>query len=201
LQQKQNPGQNLAANTGDEIVKDTVLGELVIPMSSKRLKTATTVDTDDKEEEEKPATTSEIATIAKEKSIYPDSVFTINHTKVVFAKEGTSLLSIANKYDIILSRLLDFNDMEEMDILNADKLIFLEKKLKKGSTDFHVVKPHETLYDICQIEGVRLESIMEYNSLKKDAHPGVGSKIYLRAMAPKAGSSTGDTATTGHTAQ
>ena len=115
---------------------------------------------------------------------YPAGVFTINHTKVLFAKEGTSLLSLANQYDIALSKLFDFNDMNDADILDNASLIFLEKKLKKGSTDFHVVQNNESLFEICQKEGVRLESILEYNGLKKNMQPLSGEKIYLRSNAP-----------------
>ncbi len=115
---------------------------------------------------------------------YPEGVFTINHTKVLYAKAGTSLLSLANQFDISLSKLLDFNDMNEADILDNGSLIFIEKKLKKGSSDFHVVANNESLYDVCQKEGVRLENILEYNSLKKNMQPLPGEKIYLRMLAP-----------------
>ena len=118
--------------------------------------------------------------IEKKKSEYPDSVFTINHTKVTFVRAGTSLLAIANKYNISLDRLLEFNEMEEQDILTMDNLIFLERKMKKGASDFHIVQTDETLHDICQKEGVKLESILEYNNLTKTTQPKSGQKILLR---------------------
>ncbi len=118
----------------------------------------------------------------KKISSYPKTPFTINHTKVIYAEAGTSLLSIANEYNIALSKLFDFNELNEMDILNNDQLIFLEKKLKKGATDLHIVKADETLPDISQTEGVRLESLLEYNKLKKDAKLHEGDKIYLRTI-------------------
>lgn len=117
---------------------------------------------------------------------YPNGIFTINHVKVLFAPEGTSLLALANQYDINFSKLLEFNDMDETNILSEGKLVFLEKKMKKGSTDFHIVQLKETLYDICQMEGVRMDYILEYNGIKKNMQPVVGEKIYLRAIAPVA---------------
>ena len=116
----------------------------------------------------------------KKVSPYPPDVFTINHSKVIYAEAGVSFLSIANKYDISLSRLLEFNELSEMDILTTDQLIFLEKKLKKGATDFHVTSSNESLTLISQKEGVRLESLLEYNKMKKDAVIRQGDKIYLR---------------------
>ena len=115
---------------------------------------------------------------------YPDGIFFINHTKVLFAKAGTSLIALANEYDIALNRLFEFNDMSDVDILENPSLIFLEKKSKKGNTDFHIVSTDESLYDISQKEGVRLENILAYNGLKKNMQPLPGEKIYLRNSAP-----------------
>lgn len=116
---------------------------------------------------------------------YPaGNIFAINHTRVIYALEGTSLLALASQYDISLGKLLEFNELAEMDVLDNDRLIFLEKKMKKGATDIHIVSADETLHDIAQKEGIRLESLLEYNNLKKDAKPAAGQKLYLRAAGP-----------------
>ncbi|HEX3025084.1 MAG TPA: glucosaminidase domain-containing protein [Chitinophagaceae bacterium] len=124
--------------------------------------------------------------ISKEKksSVYPDGIFTINHSKVILAKEGSSLLALANQYNISLSNLLAFNEMDEVDILPADSLIFLEKKLKRGAVDFHVTQASETLHSICQKEGVRMDAVLQYNKIQANMQPVTGEKIYLRAPAP-----------------
>jgi LysM repeat protein len=123
---------------------------------------------------------------------YSDTVFTINHTRVIYAREGTSLLSLANKYGITLSKLLDYNDFDEMDVLDKNRLVFIEKKMKKGASDFHVVEEGETLHEICQTEGVRMESVLEYNKMKKGMRPAKGEKIYLRSQAPTSPKSSGN---------
>lgn len=115
-------------------------------------------------------------------SAYPNGIFQINHTKVIFATEGTSLLSLANQYDIPLSKLLEYNELAEMDVLDKDRLMYMEKKSKKGNSDYHVVAAGETLYSISQQEGVRLENILEYNKLKKESVTAPGDKVYLRLV-------------------
>jgi LysM repeat protein len=120
-------------------------------------------------------------TTIKKNVPYPNTIFTINHSHVIYVEAGVSLLSIANNYDISLSKLIEFNELSESDILTNDQLIFLEKKLKKGATDFHITTADETLAIISQIEGVRLESLLEYNKLKKDVLLPAGDKINLRA--------------------
>jgi len=117
---------------------------------------------------------------------YPQGIFTINHSKVIYGSEGTSLLSLANQFDIPLSKLLEYNDLSEMDILDTDRLIFIERKLKKGATDFHLVQHGETLHAISQQEGVRLDSILEYNHLAKGATVAAGEKIYLHSLSATA---------------
>jgi len=140
-------------------------------------------DDSDIVEKVKPAFVPTVEKQKQQQSLYPDStIFTINHIRVIYAKAGTSLLSIAERYDISLGKLLDFNDMEETDILPSPKLIFIEKKAKRGAKDFHVVEETETLHDISQKEGVRLTAILEYNGLKKNTQLSLGQKIYLKAM-------------------
>jgi hypothetical protein len=115
---------------------------------------------------------------------YPEGEFQINKTKVVYAQAGTSLLSIANQYNVSLPRLLEFNDMKEEDVLVKGQLLFLQRKRREGSIGFHVVRVGERLYDICQAEGIRLQDMLEMNQLTPDDQPAAGEKIYLQGSAP-----------------
>ena len=49
--------------------------------------------------------------------------------------------------------------------------------------EFHVVQKGETLYDISQEEGIRLESLADYNFLKPHMIPAPGQKLYLQTKA------------------
>jgi hypothetical protein len=114
---------------------------------------------------------------------YPAGPFSINAARVIYAKAGVSLLSISTQYEIPLARLLEFNDMNQEDVLYNDQLIFLQRKRKIGFTPFHVVQPGESMYIICQTEGIRYENILEYNRMKPGEEPAPGEKIYLQAPA------------------
>ena len=115
---------------------------------------------------------------------YPSGEFRINDTKVIYAKAGTSFLSIANQYDISLSKLFDFNEMKEAEVVEKDQLIYLQRKRKVGLNEIHTVKVGESLYDIAQMEGVRLTSLVEFNQIDASVKPLPGSTIYLRGNAP-----------------
>jgi hypothetical protein len=111
---------------------------------------------------------------------YPEGEFTINRTKVIYVPAGISLLSVAGKYDIPLARLLEFNDMKEEDVLTRGQLIFLQRKRRSGSIEFHVVREGEDFYTIAQSEGVRLQDLLEMNKQDASVQPSAGERIYLQ---------------------
>jgi LysM repeat protein len=115
---------------------------------------------------------------------YPPGQFTINRTSVMFAKAGTSLLTIADQYEIPLSQLQDFNDLDGNDILQKDQLIYLQRKRKVGENEYHIVRQGESLYEICQTEAIRYESLLELNGLAKGMEVAEGEKLYLQSAAP-----------------
>ena len=122
--------------------------------------------------------------VVEKKPDYPDGEFKINETKVIYAKKGTSYLSIAEKYSIPLARIFEFNEMKVQEFAEKDQLIYIMRKRKVGLNDQHIVKPGETLADIAQIEALRIESLLEYNFLQPNMQPAVGSVLYLRTKGP-----------------
>lgn len=114
---------------------------------------------------------------------YPDGVFKINETKVVFVKRGTPFLAVAKQYDVDLSKIFEFNEMPETKEAAKDQLIYLQRKRKTGANDFHIVQPGETLHEIAQLNGIRLESLQELNWLKENEMPAAGEKLSLKTKA------------------
>ena len=119
-------------------------------------------------------------TIQTPTALYPSGVFEINQTKVIFAEAGTSLFALASNYKIAYPKLLEYNDMKSTEILDKGQLIYLAKKQKKGSKPYHVVLAGETLQNIAQTEGIRLESLVEYNHINENDVLETGTKVYLQ---------------------
>jgi LysM repeat protein len=107
----------------------------------------------------------------------------INGHKYMYGKKGTSLLAIATENDINLNKLLACNDLEEDGILKNDQIIFLQKKSKTGSTDYYIVQPDESLYDVAQKNGMQLKYLLAYNQLTDNATIPGGTKLYLNPSA------------------
>jgi flagellum-specific peptidoglycan hydrolase FlgJ len=149
------------------------------------VKTGVTYIEEEKKTESVKTQASFVDKITKE-SLYPSGEFKLNETKVVYAKSGTSFLSIAEQYNLPLARIFEFNDMAQTETVNKDQLIYLQRKRKTGNNEFHIVEPGETLYDIAQAEALRIESLMEYNLLSNGMRPAIGEKLYLRIKASQA---------------
>ena len=105
----------------------------------------------------------------------------INGHKFILAKKGTSLLAIATEKNIDLSKLLDYNDLENDGILPNDQIVFLQRKSKTGEKDYYLVQQAETLYDIAQKNGIQLKYLLAYNQLGDKAIIENGTKLYLSA--------------------
>jgi LysM repeat protein len=115
---------------------------------------------------------------------YPAGEFKINETKVVYATKGTSFLAIAQQYNVQLKWLFDFNDLKEAEVLDKDQLIYLQRKRRVGVNQFHVVASGETLYDIAQAQGIRLDALMQLNQIPVNKQPAPGQQLYLQSPAP-----------------
>ena len=110
----------------------------------------------------------------------PGKIISINNTKCVYAKKGTSLLAIADKNNISLSKLMDFNDMTEEGLLGKDQYIYLAKKSKTGDQEFYIAQSAETMYDVAQLTGVQLKYLLEYNNLNADVKLNAVTKLFLQ---------------------
>ncbi|WP_336515884.1 glucosaminidase domain-containing protein [Pollutibacter soli] len=116
---------------------------------------------------------------------YPEGEFRINDTRVIFASAGSSLLAIADNYRVKLKWLYEFNELDQnTEVLDKSQLVYLQRKRKHGFNEFHICRAGETLADISQSEGIRLESLLSYNFLEAQMIPAAGEKLYLKYEAP-----------------
>jgi LysM repeat protein len=103
-----------------------------------------------------------------------------NNLKAVMAFKGTSLLAIATENNIALSKLLEYNDLTDDGLLDADQWIYLEKKRKEGNSITHTALQNETLHQASQFYAVQLDQLALYNQLNANAILKKGQTIYLK---------------------
>lgn len=138
-----------------------------------------------KEEPKKEQPKKEVVKVAVD---YPNGEFRINETRVVYVTKGTPFLAIAQKYNVQLKWLFDFNDLKEAEVLENGQLVYLQRKRRTGVDAVHIVTEGETVYDIAQAQGIRLDALLQLNQMTVNMQPAVGEKLYLQspaAAAPK----------------
>ncbi len=133
------------------------------------------VHEDDKEIKQPGTVSSDGSTGIHDKSQF-------NGLKAVFAPTGTSLLAIATQFDISLSKLLEYNDLENDGLLQEESWIFLEKKRKEGKRDSYTTTAEMSVYEISQANGIQLSYLLEYNGLQKNDRVKAGKLIRLKAL-------------------
>jgi LysM repeat protein len=109
-------------------------------------------------------------------------VVEINDVRCTILYPGETLSSIAMKYDIPKSDILEYNETTDENDIQEGDVVFLAKKKNKyeKSLDFHRVKEGETLYQISQQYGIKLVSLMKLNKKSLFSHLTEGEKLWLK---------------------
>lgn len=109
-------------------------------------------------------------------------VVEINEVRCTILYPGETLSSIAMKYNIPKTKILDYNETNSETDIHEGDIVFLEKKKRKfrGAQDFYYVKAGDSLYSIAQQFGIRTSSLAKMN--KKDLFSPLieGEKLYLK---------------------
>lgn len=161
-----NGGVKLRPGRKNVITKTITIEELVED-------TDTSMDDEEQSEEE----TEVAATVSRF-----DYVVEKNEVRCTMLYPGETLSSIAQKYNIPKSRILEFNEStDEKDFKEGD-IIFLQKKRKKysGAQDIYRVKEGDSLYMISQHYGIRMASLCKMNNVSVLTVLKEGQKIKLK---------------------
>lgn len=121
-------------------------------------------------------------------------VFYYNHIKTVTVNTDITPRQVARAYDVDVNKLCTYNDIEADELFPANTKVYLEAKRNKGPVDVrtHKVLEGETMHEISQRYGIKLEKLYKLNILAIGAEPLEGEIIYLRSKAPKTPLTTDD---------
>ena len=112
-------------------------------------------------------------------------IYKINYLKTVRATGGETIRELAIRVGENVFDLLEYNEeiTSQDHQLHPGEIVYLEKKKKSYHEEenaFHTVEKGESMYDIAQKYGVRLESLLSKNNLGSDAVPLKGELISLQ---------------------
>lgn len=94
-------------------------------------------------------------------------------------------VTMAYKAGISIERFAEYNDMKENDLLRIGQVYYIESKASKASVPFHVVRDGETLWDISQMYGVKLSSLLNFNRFETVQRLQRGRVVWLQTTRPK----------------
>jgi len=106
-----------------------------------------------------------------------------NRIRYVYARAGDTPESIAEEIGMWPREIYRYNEMERSGILKPGQIVYLQPKRRRGSEQYHFVKSGETMYDISQQYGVRLNGLYRRNNMEEGQEPMTGQRIYLRGRA------------------
>ena len=115
-------------------------------------------------------------------AFYPPLVTTTNDVPNTFASGFETAGDIAYRTRMPVERLLEYNEnLVDGYVLPQGQKIFLAPKRNafKGPVDFHEVAPGESVYDISQRYGVRVNKLLNRNRVEPDQEPMPGQSLKL----------------------
>ena len=106
-----------------------------------------------------------------------------NNIEYVYAKEGETPEAIAEKMDMWAWQIYNYNELDHGANFDQGDIVYLQPKRRRSQINHHIVRDGETMYEISQIYGVRLDRLYRRNNMTPDSVPDAGQKILLRGRA------------------
>ncbi len=106
-------------------------------------------------------------------------VVKINGIKCCLVNKGTSLLAIAQKHNVHISRLLDYNETLTDGLLPSEQYVYLQPKAKTSDRAFFIATGAETLLEVSNKTGVQLAALQSYNKIDATIKIAKGVKVWL----------------------
>ena len=119
----------------------------------------------------------------KARSTGPHTPYIANDIVYIVARQGDTMMSLSEEFEIPIFKLLYFNDLPNKYVPVKGDIIYLARKHRKAKkpTTEHVVADGESMYMISQRYGVRLNRLYRMNKATPYTYsPMVGEVIRLR---------------------
>ena len=109
----------------------------------------------------------------------------INGIPSILAKNNQSIESLAAEGGVSISQLLKYNDMKETTAIVGGETYYLRSKKNKSSVYYHTAEHGESLWEIAQKFGIKLNKLAKMNRMSIIDQPVPGRLMWLRKTRPK----------------
>ena len=155
---------------------------VIIPVKNKVPKTLVN---ENKQHTIKPVKTESSAQLGKELNRNKTIFIKINSIPGILAKSIETSASMAAEGGIALSQFLKYNDLKKTDAILEGEVYYLKAKKRKANVFYHTTEPGESLWDISQKFGVKLNRLAKMNRMSIIDEPETGRLMWLRKTRPK----------------
>lgn len=107
------------------------------------------------------------------------AVYINNGVKLTFARAGDDVHIIAKDFGIHGFQLLRYNELGKHEIIQEGQAIYITPKKRKVPSKRHTVADGESMRDIAQFFGIRLQSLYKLNGIQAGHEPEAGTVLKL----------------------
>jgi LysM repeat protein len=116
------------------------------------------------------------------KEVQQRKILTNNRINYIIATSGDTYIGLSGELKLMPFELARYNEIERNAPLDSGQVLYIQPKRNKASVEFrtHTVKEGETMYQIAQMYGIRLDELYLKNGMQKGTEPAVGDILFLR---------------------
>jgi LysM repeat protein len=124
---------------------------------------------------------------AKTASGTQHEILTLNRINYIIVNKGDTYHGISEEFELLPFELARYNEMDKNTPLDSGQVLFIQPKRNKASVEYqyHKVGAGETMYQISQKYGIKLQKLYEKNLMQEGTEPSPGDILTLRK--PKKG--------------
>ncbi|WP_224744305.1 LysM peptidoglycan-binding domain-containing protein [Pontibacter aquaedesilientis] len=112
------------------------------------------------------------------------SIVKRNNLNAIVASKGDNKDKLAIKAGITTRQFLRYNDLRDFDKLTEGTAYYIQPKHLNADTEYHVVQQGETMQEIAQLYGIRMDYLIFKNRMKRSEVPVPGRVLWLQKRRP-----------------
>ena len=109
-------------------------------------------------------------------------ILTRNRINYIIVKNGDTYVGLSQELKLMPFEIARYNEIERNAPLDTGQVLYIQPKRNQASVEFptHTVKERETMYQISQMYGIKLDVLYKKNLMEKGTEPAVGDVLLLR---------------------
>jgi LysM repeat protein len=107
-------------------------------------------------------------------------IYENNRVKCIIAREGDTWYGVAGEFGIYGWQVRKYNELSKKDTIWPGEVIYLERKRGKAEEDTHLVQEGQTMRNISQYFGVKLNALYRKNQMDKGSEAVPGTVLKLK---------------------